>query len=1138
MKKLLISSVILFAYFLIPGLTHAQWQQTNGPYGGSIYCFANSGMRLFSGTYGGGVFLSTNNGTSWTAVNSGLTATTVRALAVSPNKAGDTNLFAGTSGGVFLSTNNGTTWTAANTGLTHTYVYVLAVSPNGAGDTNFFAGTSGGGIFRSTNNGANWTEVNSGLTNMNVYSLAVSPNGPGGANLFAGTIGGGVFLSTNNGTSWNAVNLGLTNMYVYSLAVIGANLFAGTSGGVFLSTNNGTSWTAVNSGLTAKTVNTLAVSGTNVFAGTNGGVFFSTNNGTSWTAVNSGITNPYVFCLAVSGSNLFAGTDGGGVFLSTNNGVGWNAVNSGLTGLWVHTFAVSPNGAGGTNLFVGVHGCGVFLSTNSGTTWNAMNSGLTNLDVYCLTVVGSNLFAGTAGGGVFLSINNGTSWNAVNSGLTNLDVRCLAVSPNGAGGSNLFAGTYGGVFLSTNNGASWTALNSGLTNPFVNCLSISGANLFAGTSGGGIFLSTNNGTSWNAMNSGLTNMYVHSLTVIGANLFAGTWGGGIFLSTNNGASWTALNSGLTNLYVNCLSISGANLFAGTSGGVFLSTNNGTSWTAMNSGLTNKTVYALAVGGTNLFAGIQGGGVWHLPLSTITQERIVNGKFENGADSWALEALGTASGTFDIDGTNPIEGIGSARVTINASDSTDWHLQFQQVFGALSKDKRYYIKFRARASKAVKIDTWIAQNHDSYSILFSKHVSLNTVTQNFVDSVDNYEDDSNVKLTFVLGTLNNGDKVWFDEVSVVESNIPEGTTQVPTIDVAGQEKIINGKFENGINPWELELNSGGNAKYELETSNPLEGKGSAHITITNSTGTDWHVQFKQALKVLKGSKYYILYQARASQGATILAGIQQYHSPYSFLSQKIVRLTTKTLTVLDTTTFLDEDDDNVKLTFLLGNIGNVEVWLDNITVIEYSPVIKKPIFSLSKVQLGFGKVKIGATKKDSVNVSNPGTDTLKVSGVSSTNQSFTFAPATMTLVPSVGAYLIITFVPQDTLDKSGFIILTHNAEGSPDSIAVSGKGVLTGVDDKPPIPTEYALSQNYPNPFNPTTTIKFSLPARSDVYLELVSTLGQVVKVIASGNYGPGNYEVTFDASHLSSGMYLYRMVAGTFAETKKLVVVK
>jgi ligand-binding sensor domain-containing protein len=75
--------------------------QTNGPYGGSVYCFAVSGANLFAGTEVG-IFLSTNNGTNWTAVNNGLPNTSVMAFAVS-----GTNLFAGTGGGVCLSTNNG-----------------------------------------------------------------------------------------------------------------------------------------------------------------------------------------------------------------------------------------------------------------------------------------------------------------------------------------------------------------------------------------------------------------------------------------------------------------------------------------------------------------------------------------------------------------------------------------------------------------------------------------------------------------------------------------------------------------------------------------------------------------------------------------------------------------------------------------------------------------------------------------------------------------------------------------------------------------------------------------------------------------------------------------------------------------------
>ena len=114
------SQIICFALavVLLSPYASGQWIQANGPYGGHVYCFAVKGTNLFAGT-AGGVFRSTNNGTSWTAVNTGLTYTSVDALAVS-----GTNLFAGTENGVFLSTNNGTSWTAVNTGLTNTSVYV------------------------------------------------------------------------------------------------------------------------------------------------------------------------------------------------------------------------------------------------------------------------------------------------------------------------------------------------------------------------------------------------------------------------------------------------------------------------------------------------------------------------------------------------------------------------------------------------------------------------------------------------------------------------------------------------------------------------------------------------------------------------------------------------------------------------------------------------------------------------------------------------------------------------------------------------------------------------------------------------------------------------------------------------------
>jgi photosystem II stability/assembly factor-like uncharacterized protein len=295
----------------------------------------------------------------------------------------------------------------------------------------------------------------------------------------------------------------------------------------------------------------------------------------------------------------------------------------------VQSIAVSPNGTGGTNLFVGTSypygilqggiSTGIFLSTNNGVSWTGVSSTMANASVSSFAVSpsgagGTNIFAGTYGGGVYLSAENGTSWTQVNSGLTDPNVTALSLR-----GSCLFAGTDGGVFLSTNNGTSWTAASTGL-NSGVSDFAIRDTNIFAGTLGG-VFLSTNNGTSWTAVDSGLTNKQVRVLAVSNKNLFAGT-DGGVFLSTNNGESWTAINTGLTGPYaqfVEALAVSGTNLFVGTGSGVFLSTNSGTTWLAVNAGLRNLLVGRLGVDDTYVYAAtwkFRPLGVWRRPLSEM------------------------------------------------------------------------------------------------------------------------------------------------------------------------------------------------------------------------------------------------------------------------------------------------------------------------------------------------------------------------------------------------------------------------------------------------------------------------------------------------------------------------------------------
>ena len=125
--------------------------------------------------------------------------------------------------------------------------------------------------------------------------------------------------------------------------------------------------------------------------------------------------------------------------------------------------------------------------------------------------------------------------------------------------------------------------------------------------------------------------------------------------------------------------------------------------------------------------------------------------------------------------------------------------------------------------------------------------------------------------------------------------------------------------------------------------------------------------------------------------------------------------------------------------------------------------------------------------------------------------------------------------------------TSNISSYPLSIPAYGASIIdirlptvqSKVDNpKNPLPTEYRLEQNYPNPFNPSTTISYAIPTRSHVTLSVFNTLGQIVAELVNGEKEAGLYNVTFDASGLASGVYLYRMQAGSFVQTKKLVVLK
>lgn len=151
------------------------------------------------------------------------------------------------------------------------------------------------------------------------------------------------------------------------------------------------------------------------------------------------------------------------------------------------------------------------------------------------------------------------------------------------------------------------------------------------------------------------------------------------------------------------------------------------------------------------------------------------------------------------------------------------------------------------------------------------------------------------------------------------------------------------------------------------------------------------------------------------------------------------------------------------------------------------------------------------------------------GNDTTNVSVTFTMTT----GAAGQYDIGYFV--STTDYN-FGVADETDMSLGNTITVGAVGIEE--NPLPGIAERFALEQNFPNPFNPETKIRYSITQRSDVQLAVYNMAGQLVATLSNGIKAPGKYEVTFEAEDLASGVYLYRLSAGSFVETRKMMLVR
>jgi hypothetical protein len=161
-------------------------------------------------------------------------------------------------------------------------------------------------------------------------------------------------------------------------------------------------------------------------------------------------------------------------------------------------------------------------------------------------------------------------------------------------------------------------------------------------------------------------------------------------------------------------------------------------------------------------------------------------------------------------------------------------------------------------------------------------------------------------------------------------------------------------------------------------------------------------------------------------------------------------------------------------------------------------------------------------------------------VDSSGNVYCAGPGGIWVVSPSGAYLTLIATPQTPsncawgdADRKSLYITAQT------SVYRTRPGIGTGVNEgRRNAPDHFELQQNYPNPFNPRTGVKFQVPGVSTVKIAVYDMLGREVAVLVNEKKVPGTHEVSFDASGLSSGAYLYRFTAGNFVQARKMLVIR
>ncbi|MEZ4959932.1 MAG: DNRLRE domain-containing protein, partial [Saprospiraceae bacterium] len=321
--------------------------------------------------------------------------------------------------------------------------------------------------------------------------------------------------------------------------------------------------------------------------------------------------------------------------------------------------------------------------------------------------------------------------------------------------------------------------------------------------------------------------------------------------------------------------------------------------------------------------------------------LTNNEFDNGFTGWSLYLESGNTATRSVDNTNKLSGVNSAYMNISQASGTDWHIQFTQEGKSIVAGKTYNVTFQAKAAATRSITVMLQGDQSPWDTYWYQPLTLTTTGQTYSFYFQaNSTNVGHVGLYFNLGesTAN----VWLDNISFSEvCAVPEICNNSVDddgdgfIDCADSDCsfLDNTEFDLGLSTWELYIQSGNTATYSVDNTSKLSGVNSVYTNITQTTGTDWHVQLaQQGLSIVVGKTYNVSFQAKATANRNISAMLQLDQSPYDNYWFQTVALTTTAQTFSYNFQVNTTNTGHIGLIFNLGE-SMAGVWLDQISFKE-------------------------------------------------------------------------------------------------------------------------------------------------------------------------------------------------------------